>query len=44
VPESKEQADFFKRNGLKFDKVLTFRDIKNMSVDDIIKMMTGDAK
>jgi hypothetical protein len=44
VPKSKEQADFFKRNGLKFDKVLTFEDIQYMNVDDIIKMMTGAAK
>lgn len=44
VPKSSEQAEFFKRNGMKFDKVLTFGDIKNMSVDDIIKMMTEAAK
>lgn len=44
VPESKEQAEFFKRNGMKFDKVLTFGDIINMSTDEITKMITGDAK
>ena len=44
VPEPSEQAEFFKRNGMKFDKVLTFGDVKNMSVDDIIKMMTEAAK
>jgi hypothetical protein len=44
VPESKEQADFFKRNGMKFDKVITFENIQYMNVDDIIKMMTGAAK
>ena len=44
VPESSEQAEFFKRNGMKFDEVLTFWDIKSMSVDDIIKMMTEAAK
>lgn len=44
VPESEEQADFFKRNGMKFDKVLTFGDIQYMSVDDIIKAMTEAAK
>lgn len=44
VPESKEQTDFFKRNGMNLDKVLTFEEVKNASVDDIIKMMTGAAK
>lgn len=44
VPKSKEQAEFFKRNGLKFDKVLTFDDANSASVDDIIKIMTGAAK
>lgn len=44
VPESKEQAEFFKRNGMKFDKVLTFENIQYASVDDIIKMMTEAAK
>jgi hypothetical protein len=44
VPESKEQADFFKRNGMNLDKVLTFEDIQYMNVGDIIKMMTGAAK
>lgn len=44
VPESKEQAEFFKRNGLKFDKVLMFENIQYASVGDIIKMMTEAAK
>jgi hypothetical protein len=44
VPESSEQAEFFKRNGMRFDKVLTFENIQYMSVDDIIKIMTGAAK
>lgn len=44
VPESSEQAEFFKRNGMKLDKVLTYNDIENMSVDDIIKAITGAAK
>lgn len=44
VPKSKEQAEFFKRNGMKFDKVLTFGDIVNMNTDEITKMITGDAK
>lgn len=44
VPESKEQTEFFKRNGMKFDKVLTFEDIKYMSVDDIIKAITEVVK
>jgi hypothetical protein len=44
VPESKEQSEFFKRNGMKFDKVMTFNDVQYMSTDDIIKMMTGAAE
>lgn len=44
VPESKEQAEFFKRNGMKFDKVLTFGDIVSISTDEIIKMITGATK
>lgn len=44
VPESKEQAEFFKRNGMNFDKVLTFKDINNMSTDDIIKAITEATK
>ena len=44
VPESKEQAEFFKRNGMKFDKVLTFGDIVSMSTDEITKMITGATK
>lgn len=44
VPESKEQAEFFKRNGLKFDNVLMFENIQYASVDDIVKMMTEAAK
>nr|DAQ19288.1 MAG TPA: hypothetical protein [Caudoviricetes sp.] len=44
VPESKEQAEFFKRNGMKFDKVLTFGDIVNMSTVEITKMITGATK
>jgi len=44
VPESKEQAEFFSRNGMKFDKVLTYADIEFASVDDIIKMITEAAK
>lgn len=44
VPKSKEQAEFFKRNGLKFDKVLMFENIQYASVSDIIKMMTEAAK
>ena len=44
VPESKEQAEFFSRNGMKFDKVLTYSDIEYMSTDDIIKTMTEAAK
>lgn len=43
VPESSEQTEFFKRNGMKFDKVLTFDNIQYMSVDDIIKMITTGA-
>ena len=39
VPESKEQAEFFKRNGMKFDKVLTFGDIVSMSADEITKII-----
>jgi len=44
VPESREQSDFFKRNGMKLDKVLTFADVEYKSVDDVIKMMTEAAK
>jgi hypothetical protein len=44
VPESKEQAEFFKRNGMKLDKVLTFEEANNSNVEDIIKMMTEAAK
>lgn len=44
VPESKEQAEFFSRNGMKFDKVLTYTDIEYMSTEDIIKMITEAAK
>jgi len=44
VPESKEQADFFRRNGMMFDKVLTIDNIRVASVDDIIKMMTEAVK
>lgn len=44
VPESREQEDFFKRNGMKLDKVLTYSDIEFASVDDIIKMITEAAK
>lgn len=44
VPESKKQAEFFSRNGMKFDKVLTYADIEFASVDDIIKMITEAAK
>lgn len=44
VPESKEQAEFFERNGMRFDKVLTFNDICYMGVDDIIKTITEAAK
>lgn len=44
VPESKEQAEFFKRNGMNFDKVLTFEGVEYASVDDVIKMITGAAK
>lgn len=44
VPESKEQAEFFKRNGMKFDKVLTFGDIVNMSTVEITNMITGATK
>lgn len=44
VPEPSEQEEFFKRNGMKFDKVLTFDNVCYMSTDDIIKMMTGAAK
>ena len=44
VPESDEQAEFFKRNGMRFDNVLTFDNIRCMSVDDIIKTITEAAK
>lgn len=44
VPESKEQAEFFKRNGMKLDKVLTFEDVEHMNVDDIVKTITEAAK
>lgn len=44
VPEPSEQAEFFKRNGMKFDKVLAFDDVRYMSTDDIIKTITGAAK
>lgn len=44
VPEPSEQAEFFKRNGMKFDKVLAFNDIKGVGVDDIIKKITEAAK
>ena len=44
VPESREQSDFFKRNGMNLDKVLTFADVEYKSVDDVIKMMTEAAK
>ena len=44
MPESKEQAEFFKRNGMKFDKVLMFENIQYASVGDIIKMMTEAEK
>ena len=44
VPESKEQAEFFNRNGMKLDKVLTYYDIAYMSTDDIIKAITEAAK
>lgn len=42
--ESKEIAEFFSRNGMKFDKVLSFTDVEHLSVEDIIKMMTEAAK
>ena len=44
VPDSQVQEEFFKRNGLKFDKVLTFEKVNNMSVEDIIKMITEATK
>lgn len=44
VPGSREQADFFKRNGMRFDNVLVFDDVRYMSTDDIIKTITEAAK
>lgn len=44
VPETSEQAEFFRRNGMKLDKVLTYSDIEFASVDDIIKMIMEAVK
>lgn len=44
VPEPSEQAEFFKRNGMRFDNVLAFDDVRYMSTDDIIKKITEAAK
>lgn len=44
VPEPREQEEFFKRNGMKLDKVLAFDDVRYMSTDDIIKAITEAAK
>lgn len=41
VPESKEQAEFFKRNGMKFDAFLAFNDIRYMKVEEIVKAIEG---
>jgi hypothetical protein len=44
VPEPSEQAEFFKRNGMKLDKVLAFDSVRYMSTDDVIKTITEAAK
>jgi len=44
VPEPSEQAEFFKRNGMRFDNVLAFDNVRYMSTDDIIKTITEAAK
>lgn len=41
VPESREQADFFKRNGMKFDAFLAFNDVRYMKVEEIVKTIEG---
>lgn len=42
--ETKETAEFFGRNGMRLDKVLTFTDVEYKSVEDIVKMITEAAK
>ena len=44
VPEPSEQAEFFKHNGMRFDNVLAFDNVRYMSTDDVIKTITGAAK
>lgn len=44
VPQFDEVSEFFKRNGMKLDKVIMFDRITRMSVDDIVEMMTEAAK
>lgn len=41
VPDSHEQEEFFKRNGMKFDALLTFNDIRYMNVEEIVKTIEG---
>ena len=41
VPETREQAEFFKRNGMKFDAFLAFNDIQYMKVEEIVKTIVG---
>lgn len=44
TPNIDKQRDFFKRNGMKLDKVLTFSEAYNMNTEDIIKAITEAIK